>query len=100
MNAKMNYSDAKSFVDVAAFLQEKNHISEKSVSTLFFQTYDLKRTEQEIVKLLAKRLSITEIADQLVLQIGTVKNYLVNIFKTLNVQNRQEAIALIEMYLI
>jgi len=85
---------------LSAFLQQKKDLSEKSVSMLFFQTYDLKRTEQEIVKLLAKRLSTTEIADHLVLQIGTVKNYLVNIFKILNVQNRHEAIALIEMYLI
>jgi len=85
---------------LASFLQEKKHSGEKSVSTLFFQTYNLSRTEQQIVKLLAKRLSTTEIANQLVLQVGTVKNYLVTIFKKLNVQNRHEAIVLIEMHLI
>lgn len=87
-------------IKLATFLHTKRELSEKSISTLFFQTYELTRTEQQIVKLLAKRFSTTEIADELVIQIGTVKNHLVTIFKKLHVQNRYEAIAFIEAHLI
>lgn len=86
-------------IKLATFLHTKKEFSEKSLSTLFFQTYELTRSEQQIVKLLAKRFSTIEIAEELVIQVGTVKNHLVTIFKKLHVQNRQEAIDFIETHL-
>ena len=84
---------------LAAFLQQKKDVHEKSLNPLFFQTYDLTHSEQQIITLLIKRLSNPEIATQLNVQAGTVRNHLVAIFAKLNVQNRKEAVALIETYL-
>ncbi len=84
---------------LATLLQQKKDFHEKSISSLFFQTYDMTRTEQQVVKLLVKRLTNPEIANQLKITVGTVKNHLVAIFTKLQVQNRQDAIALIEKYL-
>jgi len=81
---------------VATLLQQKRIINEQNISPLFFQTYPLTRTEQQIIKLLGRRLSNAEIAEQLGLKIGTIKNHLVTIFEKIYVQNRQEAITLIE----
>jgi DNA-binding NarL/FixJ family response regulator len=85
---------------LAIFLQQSIDLSKKSLSPLFFQTYELTRTEQQIAKFLAKRLSNTEIAEQLGVQSGTIRNHLVTIFSKLHVQNRQEAILFIESHLI
>ena len=84
---------------LAAFLQQKKDVHEKSLNPLFFQKYNLTYSEQQIVSLLIKRLSNPEIATQLSVQAGTVRNHLVAIFAKLNVQNRKEAVALIETYL-
>jgi DNA-binding NarL/FixJ family response regulator len=84
---------------LAAFLQQKKDVHEKSLNPLFFQTYNLTYSEQQIVTLLIKRLSNPEIATQLNIQAGTVRNHLVAIFAKLNVQNRKEAATLIETYL-
>ena len=84
---------------LAAFLQQKKDVHEKSLNPLFFQTFHLTNSEQQIVTLLIKRLSNPEIATQLRIQTGTVRNHLVAIFAKLNVQNRKEAVALIETYL-
>jgi hypothetical protein len=81
---------------VATLLQQKRIINEQNISPLFFQTYPLTHTEQQIIKLLGRRLSNAEIAEQLGLKIGTIKNHLVTIFEKIYVQNRQEAITLIE----
>ncbi len=85
---------------LAIFLQQSIDLTKKSLSPLFFQTYELTRTEQQIAKFLAKRLSNTEIAEQLGVQSGTIRNHLVTIFSKLHVQNRQEAILFIESHLI
>ena len=83
---------------VATLLQQKRIINEQHISPLFFQTYALTYAEQQIIKLLGKRLSNAEIAEQLGLKIGTIKNHLVTIFEKIYVQNRQEAITLIEKH--
>ena len=85
---------------LAIFLQQSIDLSKKSLSPLFFQTYELTRTEQQIAKFLAKRLSNTEIAERLGVQGGTIRNHLVTIFSKLHVQNRQEAILFIESQLV
>ena len=84
---------------LAAFLQQKKDVRDKSLNPLFFQTYNLTNAEQQIVTLLIKRLSNPEIATQLSVQAGTVRNHLVAIFAKFNVQNRKEAVALIETFL-
>lgn len=54
----------------------------------------LTRKEQEVLQLLAKGLTNTEIADKLCVSIVTVKTHLNNIFKKLKVENRTQAVLL------
>lgn len=81
---------------LAAALQHTRDGHTPTLPDTFFQTYMLTRAEQQIVVLLGKRLSNNEIAAQLSLQVGTVRNHLVAIFEKMHVRNRQEAIAIIE----
>ena len=55
---------------------------------------DLTPRETDILKLLARGLSNKEIADQLFLSEGTVKNYLSSIFSKLHARDRAQAISL------
>ena len=84
---------------LANLLQQQKNFLEKSITPLFFQKYPMTRTEQQVINLLAKRLSNPEIAEQLHITVGTVKNHLITIFTKIHVHNRQEAITLIETYL-
>lgn len=52
---------------------------------------ELTEREREVLELVAGGLSNQEIADQLVIGLGTVKNHIHNIFEKLNVSNRQDA---------
>lgn len=52
---------------------------------------ELTEREREVLELVASGLSNQEIADQLVIGLGTVKNHIHNIFEKLNVSNRQDA---------
>lgn len=51
----------------------------------------LTKREQEILSYLAQGNSNQDIADSLILQVGTVKNHVHNILKKLNVRDRKEA---------
>lgn len=51
--------------------------------------------EQEILLLLMKRLTNKEMANELYLSVGTVRNYLTVIYDKLGVKNRQDAIVLL-----
>ncbi len=84
---------------LAAVLQQKKEGAKPSLPPTFFQTYGLTRAEQQIVLLLGKRLSNNEIAEQLSLHVGTVRNHMVTIFEKMRVHTRQEAIAIIEAQL-
>ncbi len=56
--------------------------------------HDLSARELEVVRLMAKGNTNEEIADTLVIAIGTVKNHVMNIYKKLpNVRTRSEAVA-------
>lgn len=52
---------------------------------------DLTPREMEVLNLLAYNLSNQEIADRLVVEVGTVKNHVHNILTKLDVSSRQEA---------
>ena len=52
----------------------------------------LSNRENEILKLLAKGLLYKEIASQLSLSTGTVRQHIHNIYEKLHVQNRTEAL--------
>jgi DNA-binding NarL/FixJ family response regulator len=54
--------------------------------------YQLSEREQEILNLLAKGLSNSDIADSLFLTEGTVRNYTSEIFKKLSVTDRTQAV--------
>lgn len=52
---------------------------------------DLTPREQEVLELLGENKSNQEIADLLVIELGTVKNHVHNILRKLDVQNRRQA---------
>ena len=54
---------------------------------------DLTSRELEVLELLGKNLTNKEIADELVIEIGTVKNHVHSILNKLNVSTRDEAAA-------
>ena len=53
----------------------------------------LSKREFEILHLLAKGLSNSEIADRCVITIGTVKAHTASIYRKLNVNSRMQAVA-------
>jgi RNA polymerase sigma factor (sigma-70 family) len=52
----------------------------------------LSKRENEILQLLAKGLLYKEIADQLTISTGTVRQHIHKVYEKLHVQNRTEAI--------
>lgn len=72
----------------------KSQFSTDSNSMTVNQGYsELTQRQQEVLDLMALGKSNKEIADELGLTTGTVKMHSSRIFKTLNVQNRTEAVA-------
>jgi NarL family two-component system response regulator LiaR len=56
--------------------------------------HDLSTRELEVLRLIAKGNTNEEIAEALIIAIGTVKNHVMNIYKKLpNVRTRSEAVA-------
>ena len=53
----------------------------------------LTNRELEVLELMAQRLSNKEIATQLVISVGTVKQHAYNINQKLNVRGRRQAVA-------
>lgn len=55
---------------------------------------DLTPREREVLALIAQRMSNRQIAEELVLEVGTVKNHVHNLLKKLDADNRYEAAAM------
>ncbi len=58
---------------------------------------DLTRREQEVLELICDGHTNQEIADTLIIELGTVKNHVHNILKKLNVNSRREAAMIAQM---
>ena len=91
-------SDDKAIIspDIAAALM--NHISE--LAQISTQTdidpsayAELTPREREVLELIGEEYSNQQIADQLFIEVGTVKNHVHNILKKLDVSSRHEAAA-------
>jgi DNA-binding NarL/FixJ family response regulator len=58
-----------------------------------YDTFDLTPREREVLELLGHGLSNHEIAAELVVEVGTVKNHVHNILKKLDISSRRDVIA-------
>jgi len=81
----------QTFVDPAVAGKLFTHVARSSVSSQTTLTTSLNTREQEILKLLARGMSNAEIAAQLFLSEGTVRNYVSSLFSKLNVNDRTQA---------
>lgn len=61
-------------------------------STVSSNPYELSQQELKVLKYLAQGLSNKAISERMFLSLGTVKNYISNIYSKLNVKNRSAAI--------
>lgn len=73
-------------------LAGRKEYSPELMETVFMQESPLSSQEQNILKLIAIGKTSKEIANQLFLSDGTVRNYTTSIFNKLNANNRVEAI--------
>ncbi len=78
---------AAAIMNRIAELSRRSAISSVDVSTVS----ELTRRQSEILTLVAKGLSNLEIAEQLYIEVGTVKNHVHSILKKLDVSSRREA---------
>ncbi len=81
----------KGYIDPAITKKLLSNIASRSVQPSHAQHYNLTEREKEILDLLAKGLSNADIAEQLFLTEGTVRNYTSEIFKKLGVTDRTQA---------
>ena len=70
----------------------KNEHSEQLDHNSMKNSYDLNNQELKVLKCLTQRLSNKDISEKMFLSVGTVKNYISNIYSKLNVKNRSSAI--------
>lgn len=68
-----------------------------SGSSFHYEDYDISRRELEIIRLIADGLSNKEIASQLFLSEGTVRNYLSSILDKLQLRDRTQVLSLIHI---
>ncbi len=81
---------------LAKFVLEKVSNEKKAeLPEYIYSSNSFTKKEQEILKLLIKRLTNKEISMKLYISEGTLKNYLTTIYQKLGVTNRHEAIAIL-----
>jgi two-component system, NarL family, nitrate/nitrite response regulator NarL len=90
--------DGKVFVSpqiAAAIMERLSGLARifSDVENNITNTTDLTARELEVLKLINEGLTNQQIAEQLVIEIGTVKNHVHNILDKLNVSSRREAAA-------
>jgi NarL family two-component system response regulator LiaR len=86
------------FVDPKVTKKLLGEIAAHKVQPQLSTQYHLSDREQEILDLLAKGLSNADIADNLFLTEGTVRNYTSEIFKKLSVTDRTQAVVVAIKY--
>ncbi|GAB0167732.1 response regulator transcription factor [Lysinibacillus sp. CTST325] len=70
----------------------KNEHSKQLHHNSMKNPYELNNQELKVLKCLTQRLSNKDISEKMFLSVGTVKNYVSNIYSKLNVKNRTSAI--------
>jgi DNA-binding NarL/FixJ family response regulator len=81
----------KSFVDPAVMGKILSRLEHGNPSEPATTAIDLSQREREILRLLARGLANTDIAHQLFLSEGTVRNYTSALFEKLGVSDRTQA---------
>lgn len=85
---------------IAALMMERAaYLAQQSTTTIFPETKqemvnDLTSREREVLDLIGEGYTNQAIADELVIECGTVKNHVHNILKKLETSNRHQAVAL------
>jgi DNA-binding NarL/FixJ family response regulator len=85
---------------IAALMMERAaYLAHQSTTTIFPETKqemvnDLTSREREVLDLIGEGFTNQAIADELVIECGTVKNHVHNILKKLETSNRHQAVAL------
>jgi NarL family two-component system response regulator LiaR len=87
----------------AALMQRLTHLAHLEAPLAFVEARDtlfneLTLREQEVLDLITRGRTNLEIADELVIECGTVKNHVHNILKKLEVNNRHEAATLYQLH--
>lgn len=80
---------------LAAFARELNPTNRRDMTAQYVQLYNitpLTQRELEMLELVDRRLTINEMAEQLVISPNTVKKHVTNIYSKLGVKNRRQAI--------
>jgi DNA-binding NarL/FixJ family response regulator len=81
----------QTFVDPSVAGKLFTHVATRTVATNTAIADTLSQREREVLRLVAKGLSNTEIAGQLFLSEGTVRNYVSALFAKLGVSDRTQA---------
>lgn len=84
--------DGKSYVDPNITGKLLNTIKNQPVVAPGSSQYNLSEREQELLNLMAQGLTNADIARQLYLSEGTVRNYISEIFRKLGVSDRTQAV--------
>jgi DNA-binding NarL/FixJ family response regulator len=88
----------KGYAVVSPDIAAKLIVRLRKLATMCLQTFsspleqiNLTRRECEVLELITQNLTNREIAERLIIELGTVKNHVHNILKKLEVRNRHEA---------
>lgn len=81
----------RTFVDTSVAGKLLSQIADPSISRDTTVANSLRQRERDVLRLLARGLSNAEIADQLCLSEGTVRNYVSTLFEKLGVSDRTRA---------
>lgn len=98
IEAILGTAAGKTYIDPNVAGKLFSSYSEKTTTQTLPTNFQLSQRETEILELLAQGLSNADIANQLYLTEGTVRNYTSEIFKKLGVSDRTQAAVLALRY--